>query len=124
MVELKRAIPILRIFDEALAREFYCDFLGFEVEFEHRFEKGMPLYMGLRHGAIRLHLSGHFGDATPGSRVYVEASDVTGYAKSLEAKKYKHARPGLPCPTAWGKVELTITDPFGNRLTFAEDQSA
>ena len=25
--------PILRIFDERKAREFYCDFLGFEVAF-------------------------------------------------------------------------------------------
>jgi catechol 2,3-dioxygenase-like lactoylglutathione lyase family enzyme len=26
-----KAIPILRIFDEARAREFYVDFLGFQV---------------------------------------------------------------------------------------------
>jgi hypothetical protein len=32
-----KAIPILRIFDETKAREFYLDFLGFSVEFEHRF---------------------------------------------------------------------------------------
>ena len=30
--------PIFRSFDEAKAREFYIDFLGFEVTFEHRFE--------------------------------------------------------------------------------------
>jgi hypothetical protein len=27
-----RAIPILRIFDEAKAREFYVGFLGFQVD--------------------------------------------------------------------------------------------
>jgi catechol 2,3-dioxygenase-like lactoylglutathione lyase family enzyme len=36
-------IPILRIFDEAKAREFYCEFLGFAVDWEHRFEDGLPL---------------------------------------------------------------------------------
>ena len=30
------AIPILRIFDEAKAREFYVGFLGFKIDWEHR----------------------------------------------------------------------------------------
>ena len=33
-------VPILRMFDEAKTREFYCDFLGFTVDWEHRFEEG------------------------------------------------------------------------------------
>lgn len=37
--------PILRIFDEAKAREFYVDFLGFKVDWEHRFGENFPLYM-------------------------------------------------------------------------------
>ncbi len=41
------ATPIFRIFDEDLAREFYVGFLEFEVEFEHRFEDDLPLYLGL-----------------------------------------------------------------------------
>ena len=40
-----RTTPILRIFDEAKAREFYVDFLGFQVDWEHRFEPGLPLYI-------------------------------------------------------------------------------
>jgi hypothetical protein len=31
--------PILRSFDEAKAREFYIDYLGFSVDWEHRFEQ-------------------------------------------------------------------------------------
>ncbi len=37
--------PILRIFDEAKAREFYVDFLGFSVDWEHRFGDNFPQYM-------------------------------------------------------------------------------
>lgn len=37
-ITFDKTIPILRMFDEAKAREFYLDFLGFSVEFEHRFE--------------------------------------------------------------------------------------
>jgi hypothetical protein len=47
MPTLRKTTPILRSFDEAKAREFYLDFLGFQVVFEHRFEPGMPLYMGV-----------------------------------------------------------------------------
>jgi catechol 2,3-dioxygenase-like lactoylglutathione lyase family enzyme len=33
-----QAIPILRIFDLEKARDFYVGFLGFRVDWEHRFE--------------------------------------------------------------------------------------
>ncbi len=32
------AIPIFRIFSVEKAREFYLDFLGFTLDWEHRFE--------------------------------------------------------------------------------------
>lgn len=41
-IVLQPAIPILRIFDEAKARAFYLDFLGFRVDWEHRFGPDMP----------------------------------------------------------------------------------
>ena len=66
-----RAIPILRIFDEAKAREFYLGFLGFTVDWEHRFAPDLPLYMQVSRGGLVLHLSEHQGDATPGSTVLV-----------------------------------------------------
>ena len=46
--------PLLRMFDIAKAREFYIDFLGFEVDFEHRFEPDLPLYMEITRGDCRL----------------------------------------------------------------------
>ena len=49
--------PTLRIFDVRKAREFYLDFLGFKIDFEHRFEPDVPLYMGLSLGSAVLHLS-------------------------------------------------------------------
>lgn len=42
-MHLSAAIPILRIFAEDKAREFYLDFLGFTLEWEHRFEKNFPV---------------------------------------------------------------------------------
>ena len=113
-----RAIPILRIFDEAKAREFYVGFLGFTVDWEHRFEPGMPIYMQVSRGGLVLHLSEHHGDATPGSTVLVQTSEgLEAFHAELHAKQYKHARPGLET-APWKAKVMEVGDPFGNRLRF------
>ena len=111
--------PVLRMFDEAKAKEFYIDFLGFEVEFEHRFEEDFPLYMGIKKGDWVLHLSEHHGDCSPGSALRLQMTDVEAFQKALIDKQYKYARPGCG-KTEWGTLEMNISDPFGNRLTFYE----
>jgi hypothetical protein len=44
-MQLAAPIPILRNFDEAKARAFCCEFLGFSEDWAHRFEAGLPLYL-------------------------------------------------------------------------------
>lgn len=110
-------IPILRIFSEDMARSFYCGFLDFVVDWEHRFADGMPVYMQVSRGGCILHLSEHHGDATPGTSVRIPADDIDALIAGLNAKAYKYARPGIEI-MPWGRRESAITDPFGNRLTF------
>lgn len=117
MVSLGRVIPILRIFDETKAREFYADFLGFTVDWEHRHEAGLPLYMQVSQAGCVLHLSEHHGDCCPGAAVRIDTDDVESLRESLLARHYTYARPGVE-RTAWGSQEMSVTDPFGNRLTF------
>lgn len=117
---MRPAIPILRVFDEDLAREFYCDFLGFQWEWEHRFGDNFPLYCQVQRGECILHLSGHFGDATPGSHIRIEMNNIQDYTAGLRGKDHKHCKPGLPEKMDWGTTEITVSDPFGNRLTFYE----
>ncbi len=59
--------PILRSFDEAKAREFYVGWLGFTIDWEHRFEPDTPLYMQVSRDGIGLHISHHHGDGSPAS---------------------------------------------------------
>ena len=106
------------MFDEALTKQFYVEFLEFEITFEARFEANAPLYMGVKKGTCVLNLSGHFGDGVPGSAMRIETTGLDDYAKLLRGKQYKHARPGDPIDQTWGCRELMITDPAGNRLTF------
>lgn len=113
-------IPILRIFDERIARDFYIEFLEFNVEWEHRFCEKSPLYMEVKRDACVLHLSEHFGDATPGSAIRIETSDLDAYIDQLRFKDYRHCRPGRPEMQPWGLNEIGIQDPFGNRIIFFE----
>jgi len=109
--------PIFRIFDVEKAKEFYLDFLGFQVDWEHRFAPDMPLYFSVTRDQCTIHLSEHFGDACPGSAIRVEIDDVDSYQQLLLQKMYKNARPGVH-DKPWGTREMYIGDPFGNRLHF------
>ena len=110
------AIPILRIFDEEKAREFYLNFLGFSIDWEHRFEPGLPLYLQVSRADCKLHLSEHHGDATPGSALRIPTRALDTLHAEMATKMYKYARPGI-VDQPWGR-ELTVMDPFGNRLVF------
>lgn len=92
------------MFDVRKAREFYLDFLGFNVDFEHRFEPDLPLYMGLSLGSVVLHLSEHHGDCAPGARVIIETTGLRitrpGCSPSATAMRGRDwsASPGAPPP--------------------------
>lgn len=117
-----RTVPILRSFDETKAREFYVGFLGFTVDWTHRFEPGLPLYMQVSRDGLVLHVSEHHGDATPGSHIRIEIEGLEALQAELSAKQYKNNRPGLERPP-WGGVEMTVTDPAANRITFVEREA-
>lgn len=109
--------PILRIFDEAKAREFYAGFLGFKFDWEHRFEPNTPIYAQISLGDCRIHLSEHHGDAAPGGAVRIGVDDIDGYHSAVMAKGYKYMRPSVET-TSWGTREIKVLDPFFNRLMF------
>ena len=119
---LGRTTPILRSFDEAKAREFYVDFLGFAVDWQHRFGENFPLYLQLSRDGCVLHLSEHHGDASPGSAVRIEMVDIDALERELRARDYRYAKPELET-APWGERSFTIADPFGNRLTFFEPKA-
>jgi catechol 2,3-dioxygenase-like lactoylglutathione lyase family enzyme len=117
-----RTCPIMRIFDEAKAREFYLDFLGMRLDWEGRFSADAPLYAQVSRGGLTLHLSEHHGDATPGSTVFVSTENVRAYHAELAAKTYRFYNPSVEV-MPWG-LEMSVTDPFGNRIRFTEQRSS
>lgn len=112
------ANPILRIFDVEKAMEFYIEYLGFALDWEHRFGDDFPLYCQVSRSGLTLHLSEHFGDASPGAKVFVRMQGIEAFHAELHAKNYRFLKPGLE-QQPWGR-EVTVTDPFSNRISFSE----
>ncbi|PCJ55500.1 MAG: glyoxalase/bleomycin resistance/extradiol dioxygenase family protein [Planctomycetota bacterium] len=118
-MKLNNVIPILRIFDEAKAKEFYIKFLEFKNDWEHRFEDGFPLYMQISKDDCIIHLSEHHGDCCPGAAIKINTKDIENFQNKLKDKDYKYSHPGIE-KKPWGTKEMVIVDPFGNRITFSE----
>jgi catechol 2,3-dioxygenase-like lactoylglutathione lyase family enzyme len=111
------AVPILRIFDRAKAVEFYVDYLGFTLDWEHGGPADhSPLYAQVSRGAARLHLSEHHGDASPGGAALVPVADIAALHAQLHARDYSYAHPGVR-DEDWGRV-MVVIDPFHNRIVF------
>ncbi len=114
-----QTIPIMRIFDEEKAKEFYLGFLGMHLDWEHRFEPNTPIYLQVSRGTLVLHLSEHSGDCTPGSKVFVNTDELENLHQEFTSKKYKYNRPGITM-APWGNRVLEVIDPFANKILFNE----
>jgi len=114
-----QVVPILRTFSVEKAREFYLDYVGFHLDWEHRFEPTAPLYMQISRDGLVLHLSEHYGDGSPGTRFQVTLEGVAELHAELSAKNYPYWRSGIT-QTFWGTPQLNLLDPFGNRISLCE----
>lgn len=116
-----RVIPVLRIFSVEKAREYYIDYAGFHLDWEHRSEPNSPLYLQVSRDGLVLHLSEHYGDGSPGTCFHVEYLGVEALHAELSAKNYRYWRPGLT-KTFHGTPQITLVDPFGNKLYLGEPE--
>jgi uncharacterized glyoxalase superfamily protein PhnB len=118
-LEVKETSPIFRIFDVGKAKEFYLGFLGFTLDWEHRFDEKAPVYIQVSRGGLVLHLSEHYGDCCPGSTVFVRVEGLQEYHAEISAKGYGYMRPGIE-ETFHQSRGMQVVDPFGNRIRFDE----
>lgn len=118
-IEFEAPIPIIRILSVDKALEFYRDFLGLTVDWEHRFAEHLPLYCEVSRNGMKFHLSEHRGDASTGSTCYVWVKHIDTFYEELRLKNSKYLTSGVQ-DEGEGRKELELTDPFGNRIRFGE----
>ena len=71
----------------------------------------------IERGPVVLHLSEHYGDCSPGAKVFVNTDDVEALHRELWSRPNPNMRPGVEL-APWNAKVLEVTDPFGNRLCF------
>ena len=109
---MELAVPILPVEDLAVAKQFYVDKLGFDVDFQAS-EDGKTGLLGVRRGTIQITLdcpmSGHGREACVSLRV----DNADQYYEEWRAKtSVKRA----PHNESWGARTFDLSDPFGNTI--------
>ena len=99
-------VPFVRAADARASAAWWAR-LGFEIEWEHRFAEGLPLFLALRRGDDRIFLSEHRGDARPDTLLYLYVEDADAVAAAFGA---------TAADTEYGMRELELRDPDGNRV--------
>lgn len=112
-------IPQLRMTDAARSLPFYVGTLGFAVDWEHRFEPGLPLFVQLTRQGQTIFLTEHAGDCQPGGAVYFWVDDAAACHAAFTAAGVAALTPLQHTP--YGTLEFIATDPDGNRLRFGTD---
>ncbi|MFC7548180.1 glyoxalase superfamily protein [Plantactinospora sp. GCM10030261] len=112
-------VPVLRVMSVETALPFYVDYLGFRLDWTHRFEPGLPAYVQVSRSAAVLHLSEHHGDGSPNGVVWLPVADVYRLHRELLARPDVPMRPGVDADAPGGPT-LAVIDPYGNVLRFAQ----
>jgi catechol 2,3-dioxygenase-like lactoylglutathione lyase family enzyme len=113
---VQQVVPALRITDEAVSRAFYVDRLGFQVEWEHRFQPDFPVFLRITRDGMTVFLTQHRDDCPPGALVHFYVADVDAwYTEFLSRGVAIHSPPSEDIP---GLRDMLVVDPDGNKLRF------
>src|SRR5262245_19755980 len=101
----EEVIPVLRVQDASRAVAWY-ERLGFHKQWEHQFEPGLPWFVSVARGRVRLYLSEHTGDARPDTLIHLNVRDIDTIAAEFGLQVDEDGLAGRECD---------LTDPDGNR---------
>jgi uncharacterized glyoxalase superfamily protein PhnB len=118
---IKSAIPVLHVGNSIAAENFYCDKLGFRLQFAMRPVEGKPdpCYLGVVRNGVVLHISSFSGDAVPGGVVNLMVDDVDALYAEFVSQKVQIAL--TPTDQTWGNREMYVRDLDGNCLRFIRE---
>jgi catechol 2,3-dioxygenase-like lactoylglutathione lyase family enzyme len=109
----EEVVPVLRVDDAARAVAWYAR-LGFQKEWEHQFEPGLPWFVSVARGRVRLYLSEHTGDAPANGLIHLYVADIDRVSEEFGVPVDEEGLAGRECD---------LEDPDGNRLRVATPRS-
>jgi catechol 2,3-dioxygenase-like lactoylglutathione lyase family enzyme len=109
----EEVVPVLYVEDAARAIAWYRR-LAFVKEWEHQFEPGLPWFVSVARGNVRLYLSEHKGDARPDTLIHLYVRDIDAVSQEFGVPVDEEGLAGRECD---------LTDPDGNRLRIATRRS-
>ena len=118
-ISLEPAVAVIQIGSVPDAKKFYVDFLGFTVDWGWPENDGeRSLYAQISRSGVTLHLS-TYGVERGVTELLLRMSGLATLHAELSTKT--DALPLHVRQTPDDRSELQITDPFGNRLRFSEN---
>ena len=118
-VSLQPPIPVVPIAAVPDAKKFYVDFLGFAVDWGWpENDAKRPLYAQVSRSGVTLHLSTQGADRGA-TEVLIRMSGLATLQEELSSKTQQF--PLIVRQTPDDRREIQVTDPFGNRLRFSEN---
>jgi catechol 2,3-dioxygenase-like lactoylglutathione lyase family enzyme len=110
----QRVVPTLRMTDYARSMRFYVEGLGFQVDWEHRFEPGFPVFAQVSRDGLAFFLTEHTGDCPVGGLVHLYVPDVDSWFEEFRQRGLSIDEPPNEC--LQGLRSMTVVDPDGNKL--------
>lgn len=117
-VEFQAAIPVIGVLAAQQAQDFYISFLGFAFDWGEPHPE-RPMYAQISRSGVTIHLNEHERAASPGSEIFIRMNGLDAFHEELSTKRF-HQPPRI-LATPDDRRELHVTDPFGNRLRFSQN---
>ena len=115
---MQNVIPAFRIADYQRSKAFYVEGMGFQIDWEHRFEPDFPAFVQISKEGMTIYLTEHAGDCEAGGLIHFFVPDVDRWYDELK----NLAEP--PNEDLEGLRMMTVVDPDGNQLRICTRLSA
>jgi catechol 2,3-dioxygenase-like lactoylglutathione lyase family enzyme len=112
---MQKVIPAFRITDYTKSKAFYVEGMGFQIDWEHRFEPHFPVFVQITKDEMTIYLTEHTGDCQVGGLIHFFVPNVDTWYSELKSKKDIHIIEP-PCEDLEGLRMMTVVDPDGNQL--------
>jgi catechol 2,3-dioxygenase-like lactoylglutathione lyase family enzyme len=115
-ISLQPPVPVVGISSPDRAKRFYVDFLGFVIDWGWREGDDQPMYAQISRSGVSMHLSEHHA---PGTELLIRMTGLDALHAELASATHGYALAVRHTPD--DRREVHVTDPFGNKLRFSEN---